>query len=206
MDNPTITLKDFFGEVRLSQENFTVTDDAGNTTPLTEVFRKFPTMSQAYFAETIEEYISKFLELDIAEILADTWNKADELREYFDKEKYPANKEILVPLVKHKVKSEHTPYVEISLNQTPVCQIKFEIELELELEGVILKIQAARIQEARISTCKGKGEIKCEGVKIKEKELQKINLPGTIKFKSAEPLATAATAGTEAPLPNPTPK
>ncbi len=202
MDNPIMTLKDFFGTVKLSQTNLNVTDAEGNATPLAEIFRKFPTMSQSYFAETMEKHLSDFLNLDISEILSNTWDKAEELQEYFDKEKYPANKEIIVPLIKHKAKSEHAPYVEITLNNAPICQVKFEIELELELEGVILKIQAAQIQEARLSSCKGKGEIKCEAVKIAEKELQKINLPGVMRFtkaKTAEAVATAATASSLSP-------
>jgi hypothetical protein len=117
------------------------------------------------------------------------WNKYRELLKYTDKEKYPPDVSVLVPLAEHTIKSEHKPYIEILINDKSVGKIDFNINISLTLKGIILKIRDGKIKEIQTGSCKGKGTIKCEDLVILEKETESFSLPGSINLGEGIPIA-----------------
>lgn len=189
MSELNVTLNDFFGSVELTDHSFEYKDAEGKSAnTLDQITSHFPGIAREYLLKQIDSVISETLKVSVVKVLAMAWSKNQELSKYLDKEKYPAGTKTIVPLFKHKIKSPHQPSLEITLGEKTLRKIKFEVECELEVEGAILTIQDAQIKEIQTSFCTGKGEIKCEGIKLKEVESKKIKLPGLIKLDKGEPI------------------
>ncbi|MBI4468835.1 MAG: hypothetical protein HY650_05870 [Acidobacteria bacterium] len=108
------------------------------------------------------------------------WNKYRPLLKYADRSKYPPEEVALVPLAEHTISSEHHPYVEIMWGEQSLGKLEFGIELEITLEGIVLKNQDGKIKEIKTGTCKVKGTVKYADLVILEKDSEEISLPGPI--------------------------
>ena len=128
----------------------------------------------------IRERFEALLDVPLSDILVGAWNKYRILLKYVDKEKYPPEEVIMVPLVDHTIESEHHPYLEFLLNEKSIGKIEFQITIAVTLEGFVLKIQDGRIREILTGNCKGKGTIQCENAVLLERESAPISLPGSI--------------------------
>jgi len=85
-------------------------------------------------------------------------------------------------LADHTIISEHTPSLQIQINEISLGEVQFNINLELTLKGVILKIQNGKIMEATVGSCEGKGSVSYGDFSILEKETEPIALPLTVDF------------------------
>lgn len=185
MNNPENTLRQFFSynENDLSQKRLSEIESDEKMSSLKEVVSKEAKEISwpAAFNEIIKN-IGDLLNIGIPNIMVLAWNKYGELLKYTDKEKYPPDVSVLVPLAEHTIKSGHKPSIEILINDKPVGKIDFDINIALTLKGFILKIQDGKIKEIKTGTCKGKGTIKCEDFVILEKETESFPLPGSINL------------------------
>ncbi len=134
--------------------------------------------------------IGDLLDVPIAEnIFIKVWNEAQLFRRYLDRDRYPANETIAVPMAKHTIKSTHRPYLEVRVNESVVQRIEFDVSLEITLKGAILEIQDARIRKLRTGECTGKVELRCERLLLASEKFETKRLPGVIPFKDGIPIA-----------------
>ena len=54
------------------------------------------------------------------------------------------------------------------------------ITCDLELKGLVVKVQDASIRALRIGACRAKGSVKCEGMLLIRRETKDLDLPGRI--------------------------
>ena len=120
------------------------------------------------------------LDIDIRDIMVAAWTKYSLLAKYADRGKYPPDQTFLVPLSEHTVKSEHKPYLEITVGDRPAGRIDFNVTISLTLKGFVVKIQDGKIRGINTGECKGKGTVKCEDILLLEKETSSFQLPGSI--------------------------
>ncbi len=180
MDSLDITLNQFFP---LKEDVFSTIDSSKGITSLKEKIQKESTeINWTIALNEITEKVKDLLNINVVDIMVKAWNKYGELLKYTDKEKYPPDVSVLVPLVEHKIKSEHKPYLEILINDKSIGKINFNINISLTLKGIILKIQDGKIKEIKTGSCKGKGILKLEDFVIMEKESESISLPGSINL------------------------
>ncbi len=132
--------------------------------------------------------IGDLLNIDIQNILARGWSQYREFLQYRDQEKYPPGKPVHVPLVEHTVISEHSPSFKPVFNNMVLGEIQFDINLEFDLKGAILKIQDGKIMSATIGSCQGKGNVEYDGFSILEVESQRLALPGSLEFGDGIPI------------------
>lgn len=142
----------------------------------------------AAFGEIMKR-VDELLEPSLPGIMAAAWNKRRLLRTNLDRDKYPPDKTVLVPLLEHTVKSEHRPYIEIYLNDRKVGTVNFLVTVSLSFEGLTLKIRGGRILEILTGSCKGKGIISCEGCILVERETAPFPLPGVIRLGEGVPIS-----------------
>ena len=109
------------------------------------------------------------------------WKKRREIIKYRDTKKYPPEKAYLVPLLEHSLTSKHASTVEAVYNGKSIAKIKFDITVKLNLDGAVLKIRNARIEEVKYGSCTGAGNIAYGGVKILEKETAPFDLPASYR-------------------------
>jgi hypothetical protein len=189
------------GQQATLRQFFSYTEDKLSKTSLSsaESFNSMKTIKENILAEAktalpisfsdITKKIGDLLDIPISDILATAWNKCGLLLKYTDKEKYPPDKIYFVHLAEHTIKSEHKPYMEITLDEKPVGKINFNVTLSLTLKGIILKIQDGRIKGINPGECKGKGAIQCEGAMLLEQETESFSLPGSVDFGEGIPIA-----------------
>ncbi len=137
----------------------------------------------------VKEEIETLLDIAVPEVLAGAWNSAGMLVQYLNKEKYPADETVIVPLVKHSIQSSHHPYIEVLIDDMPMGKVHLDIEIEMDLEGFNVKIQAGKIKAIATGTCKAMGSIAIQGVMIAEEEMKPIVLPGIITLPEAIPIS-----------------
>lgn len=184
MNNAHTTLFNFFGAINFSAASQHGAEAAEQL--LQPIRAQVPGLGREYLQEVIAKLSDELLKIEVVDILVATWKKNEELAEYLDQKKHPPDQVNLVPLFDHTIESEHEPSIEIRLGETPLQNLQFTVVLELELEGVLLKIQDRKIKEIKLGACKGKGEIKYKETTLVEKETQSVNLPSLIVFHEGE--------------------
>lgn len=180
MNSSEITLHQFFA---LKEDALSTIESSKGIGAIKEKIQKEITAIKWPVAlNEITKKVGDLLNISVIDIMVKAWNKYRELLKYTDKEKYPPDVSVLVPLAEHTIKSEHKPYVEILINEKPVGRVDFNINISLTLKGIVLKIQDGKIKEIKTGSCKGKGNVKLEDFVIMEKETESISLPGSINL------------------------
>ncbi len=128
--------------------------------------------------EEIRSRIPDLLDVPLSEILVGAWVKYHLLHQYTDRSKYPPDEIILVPFAEQKLKSKHHPYLELLVNESRIGKLVLDVEIQLELKGVVLVIQDAKIKEIKAGSCHGKGTIRYAGMLLLDKEIASFELPG----------------------------
>ncbi len=134
------------------------------------------------------EAAGRLLDIKLEDILVNAWKKHQEIKKYSDREKYPPEETILCPLGHHRIKSVHHPYLEIYVNDNPIGRMVFDLILQFDLEGFILKIRDAKIIEILAGRCQGSGTFKYGEATLLKKESQKIPIPGHIALGNGVPI------------------
>jgi hypothetical protein len=136
-----------------------------------------------FLSNLIVEKIGDLLDMDLKDILIGAWQKCDEIDECLSKSYGPAADETMaVALAEHTIDSKHDPKLDILLNGKRIGAIVFHIQLSLDLQGFVLKIQGGEIKEIQAGTCRGRGVFKCEDLVLLEKKTEVIQLPGRIRL------------------------
>jgi len=129
------------------------------------------------------------LDLDISDILIKTWNEAGIMKKYLNPAEYDPNTEVSVALSEHKINSEHKPKLEILLDGNSLFEVVLDVSLEFSLGGIVLKIKDAQITDIETGTCKASGTVSYKGLELLKKESGDIDLPGSLHFEKAIPIA-----------------
>ncbi len=140
-------------------------------------------------SDEIKSKADDLLNIPIPEVLIRAWRESGVLNKYTNKEEYDPEAIVFIELKEHTITSNHKPHLDIEINNRSIGKITFEINLELTVQGIILKIQDARIKQIRTGIVKASGVINCEGVEITKKESEEIQLPGTIELGEGIPIA-----------------
>src|SRR5262249_30588508 len=125
---------------------------------------------------------------DLASVIAGAWNDFRQIREHADRTKHPAGETALVPLVDHHVETSFSPYVDIAVGSLPALRVRFDIDFDLELRGVVARIEDAAITGFRAVSCRARAALKGEGVPLFERT-RDIALPGQIGLSPGIPIA-----------------
>ena len=191
MNNLPITLNQIFAfkEGELPPDKISEIESSNKMLSLKEkISKEIPGIKWNVTLNEVVKKIGDLLNISLADIMVGAWNKYRTLQKYLDQKKYSPEEIIMIPLAEHKIKSVHRPYIEILINDQVVGKIEFSINITLTLEGIILKVQNAKIKEILTGTCKAKGTIKCENFVILEKDLSSISLPGSIALGEGIPI------------------
>jgi hypothetical protein len=191
MSNSQVTLNQFFflNAEELSEKELCVVESEGQTESLRKaVSKEVKHIKWPGIFSEIAKKIEELLDIDIPDIMVKAWAKYKTLLKYTDREKYPPDQTVLVPLVEHKIESEHHPHIDIVIDDKPFAKIEFQINIELTLKGMVLKIQDGKIKEVKMGSCEGKGSIKCGESVILEKEMEPFSLPSSIDLGDGIPI------------------
>jgi len=88
-------------------------------------------------------------------------------------------------LLDHTVKSEHHPYVDVLQNDVAIARLEFSVHLELQLEGVLVRVRGGRIDGLLAGRIKAKGTVKLGEFVLVERKLRPIAIPGSLSLDRA---------------------
>lgn len=140
-------------------------------------------------SDEIKSKADDLLNIPIPDVLVRAWREAGILNKYTNKDEYDPEAIVFVELREHTITSNHKPHLDIEINNKSIGKITFDVNLELTVQGIILKIQDAKIKQIRTGIVNAAGVIFCEGVEITKKESGEIQLPGTIELGEGIPIA-----------------
>lgn len=139
-----------------------------------------PGMGIDLVTDAVKDSLEPLFDMDLVDIFCGGWTKLQELQAYRDPDQHPPQEISLVPIVTHQITSEHHPGLEILVGPTRVTSVKLDVELQVTLEAVVLKVQAGRIREVMTGAFQGEGTIKCRGKTLIARSTPKYNLPASI--------------------------
>jgi hypothetical protein len=131
----------------------------------------------------------------LPKLLAHAWGAYRPFREYADADKYPPDREVLVPVLKHAVHGTLKPTIEIEVQGKCVTAIHLEVQVTISIDSGALVIKGGRFRELRASSGTVTGTLKCEGATIADKTSDPVKLPGRISFGEGLPIRPWSTSG-----------
>ena len=153
-----------------------------------EVAKELPKVSWKVVEKELLQKVGDVLDIGLDRILAGALEKYESLQEYRDPEQHPPGETALVPLADHLVESEHHPHVDLVIRDFVIGSLNLDVNLTLEIRGLVLKIRDGRILEVCSGSCSGRGSL-VGSVKSKagdreftrlERETPEFQLPGTV--------------------------
>jgi hypothetical protein len=126
--------------------------------------------------------IGDMLDIPIPEVLIGAWKKATEIQALLYKSKNAPDETFWTGLAENNITSEHHPCVEIKIKEQTVKKIEFTIRLLFKLKGFVLTIRDGSITQIQTGKCEAQGSIEYQGLKLAEKKLEPIFLPGAIEL------------------------
>ena len=183
MDNTDMTLRRFFGLSgdELTQQQRSVIVSSENSTEIkTQIEARVKEVKGSDAFDEIINQLQEISDISILDIMLGAWKKSVELLSKLQESTKQPKDSISFPLGEHTITSQHRPHIEVIVNGQLTGRIDFELNIKLTLKGCLLSIQNGEIRSIKTGACEAKGNVKCEGIVIKEKEWEPVSLPGKI--------------------------
>jgi len=153
-----------------------------------EIVKEARTIRWPWVRDAVAAKSEDLLNLNVIDVLVQSWQKYMEIKKYADPKKYPPDEDILAPLATHTVKSQHHPYIEILLKEREVGRVVFDLDFSLVLEGFALKIRDGTITEVLTGSGKGEGELSLVKLSLWKNDSKPVHFPGQISLGKGIPL------------------
>jgi len=128
----------------------------------------------------IFEKIAQLLDIKIPSLFLSSWKKSEEIKKILEESIKSPEEKFEINLSDHTITSEHKPYIEVMFKNVPVYKIEFDLNLSFTLDTFMIKIQNGNISGIAPGVCKAQGTLSWEKIKLLEKKLDPIKLPGSI--------------------------
>jgi hypothetical protein len=132
--------------------------------------------------------LASLLDIGLGDILTSAWVTSGKLREAADPSRHKPDEIVRVPLLEHTVRSKQEPVLDFTLNGRRVFSVKFTIELELRLAGVVLRVWDSRIREIASGSGNAVARLSVAGAKLAERTTRDIMLPLRIHLGPGIPI------------------
>jgi hypothetical protein len=170
---------------------------AGVTAALGTSFADLRHFDWSSLAGDIAEKLEQMFDVHLTDILATAWKDYQALLDCADPAKHTADETINLPMVDHRIETTLKPCLDIVVDGRQPLRLTFEIACEIELKGLVVKVQDASIRALRIGSCRAKGSVKCEGVLLIKRETRELDLPGRIVLPHGIPIKRPAVRNVE---------
>ena len=140
--------------------------------------------------QELSKVVTGLLNVDLTDVLIMAWRKHSELAAAARRTADNANTEELVDLATHKISWLYQPYVELFVDNLKVATVNFQINLNLEVKGLVVAIRAGRMTAVHAGSCIMTAALAAQNLKIAERTAQ-FELPFVIHLGDGVPLHTA---------------
>lgn len=180
MNNSSITLKDILMKPNDTSEGLT---DSQWDTLSAKIKKEIKGIKWTLSKPDLTQKAAELLDIKIPDILINSWKKEEAIQKIIKESITSPEDTFYIELVEHTVKSEHQPYIEISVKGLPPKKINFLLSILCNLKGFILKIKGGEIREIQTGNCEVEGSFKYEDLTLAKKNFVPVKLPGTIHLQ-----------------------
>lgn len=132
----------------------------------------------------INRQLGNLLNVSLSHILVNAWMTHPQVQQAIQQQRESGTHDVaVVPLLPHKIRSDHQPSLRILINQKHATKIPLDIRIVLKLHEVILKIQYGEIQSIITGEAEGMGMIYYQKNKLKETVIKRFELPKSLAPK-----------------------
>ena len=149
----------------------------------------FAGLSPAGFEGAFQAFstaVTDLLQVDLVGILVGGWRTHQELRA-------AGHRTVASPAVeaveigRHRITSDHQPYIDLLLNGVRVGTIHFGLTVIFDVAVAVATVRAGALVDVRPSRCTATLRLTCEGEAMASRTAQ-LTLPGVLSFGAGYPL------------------
>jgi hypothetical protein len=124
------------------------------------------------------------LDLNVIDLLISGWRRHAEIRNQMRITALDPTRTALVHVAEHTIESTHTPSLEVRVEGRPLATLTLPVEMAFDIEAVSLLIRGGEIREVRPGRIMARGTVKLESSVILQRDLARIEFPGTLVIGS----------------------
>ncbi|MFO7788631.1 MAG: hypothetical protein R6W87_12850 [Halospina sp.] len=143
---------------------------------LSEEIKAVPGLKLDGLLSDLGRQVQSTLDISIKEVVLRGLNKLREFQEAIDKSKTLPGDTFLVPLTQVRIKSDHSPYVDIFMGDRLMTRVHLHVLLEVNLDGLVLRVKAGEIRGAAAGRGKLDGSVKFEDLTLASRRLIELDL------------------------------
>jgi hypothetical protein len=130
--------------------------------------------------------VAGLLQVDLVGVLVGGWRTHRELRAAAYRTVGSPAVEV-VEIGRHRVTSEHQPYIDLLLDGARVGTVHFGLTAIFDLAAAVATVRAGALVDVRPSRCAVTLRLACEGADVASRTVQ-LALPGVLSFGAGYPL------------------
>lgn len=127
--------------------------------------------------DTAADLVGAFLDTPFAPPLQKVYANSKLVQRFLDPDAYDPQEAVVVELAEHTVKASRSPSLDVTVNGAAVGSLTVDIAITLDLKGLVLTVQDARIKQITPGTCVGTGTVSMYGKTLAKKVAEPIKLP-----------------------------
>lgn len=144
---------------------------------ISQDIRLVPSLKLEALLPDLLKEIRSALDIKIKDILVGSVKKLAEFRDVLNNSREQPEDVFQVPVTELTIHSTHHPYVEIFMGEQRISRVDIQALLDLNLDGVVLRIQAGAIHGMSAGRCKVAGTLKIDELTVASRQLIEVNLP-----------------------------
>lgn len=126
--------------------------------------------------------LDDILSVDLGDVMGASWGKLKVVKKAMAATRDAPGTTVVAPLLEHTIKSSHEPKIELYIGAAKLCDLAFQIGLNLKLKEVSLAVSGGRITGVHAGLLTGEGTLKLGGVPLIKSTLKEFKLPGRLRF------------------------
>jgi hypothetical protein len=139
--------------------------------------------------QEVEGAVAKGLaDLSITKILVEAWLSAMQFRSYADPRIHPPGESSVATLAKHTVKSPHKIALDLVVAGHTAKSLVLDLTVQLDLEGVHLRILDGRIRAISLGAMKVTASLKLEGKEVKRFPVRDVRFDDELELHPPMPI------------------
>jgi len=134
------------------------------------------------------QQLESLLEIKLQTILIEAWQTLDQVKDVVQEQlEKKDDSHLVIKLAEHNIRSTHTPNLTIHFNDQDFI-IQIFIAIDLDIEGLTLKINKGKIKKILTGYASGKGLIQYQNITLCEPEILQFALASLVQTKVLPPL------------------
>lgn len=130
--------------------------------------------------------LDEILSVDLGDVMGASWSKVKAVREAMEATRAAPGTTVVAPLLEHAIKSTHEPRIELYVGPAKLCDLAFQIGLNLKLKDVSVAVSEGRITGVHAGVATGEGTLALAGVPLVKAASKTFRLPGKLRFSPAD--------------------